>query len=237
MKNAGGAGRARLFINDHINPPSFSPYFTGPSFSDPEFGGYEMQQIAQRIHPDCTTLHMGIETHGEVGDVIYFAMPKASAGSVLSSDDLGDEDGELIIAETHFNPPCLAPFSNGLFPSDEIISGSGLYGFSDIDLQGISYCQVHGSVSSVAVKVEFTSSLVGQTVFAAALDIPNVQLTFGPQATTQVANVMFSTDDSMMPLKCAQPSAGGAPGCFAFFSSIRGGYFSNATFDFGSVTS
>jgi len=236
MKAAAGSGRARLFINDHINPPSFSPFFTGPSFTDPIYHGYEMGQVSQVIHPDCTVLHIGIEIHGASGDVIYFALPKACPGSSLTANDLGDEDGEMIVVETHFNPPSLAPCAM-TFPSDEMIPGSGLYGFTDLDLQGLSYCQMHGSVSAVTAKLEFTSPIVGQTVFAAALDVPNVQLTFGPQCATQVANVMYSSDDSMMPLKLGQPSAGNAPGCFAFFSSIRGGYFSNATFDFGSVIS
>lgn len=232
QKKQQGVGTARFYINDHINAPAFSSDITGVSYTHPVYGPCEF--IKTSIIPDrnCTSLDWGIETHGAAGDVYYIGTPTGKFGSCMTVDDLGQEQGEHIIADTHWNPPCMVPLS-GNFPGAPMIND--LIGWTDIDMEGLSYCQAHGSLRKINGKIEVTSSRAGMKVFVGALDIPNIRLTFGLQAEIQVANVGQSTNASMIPLKRGMAGTGAAPGCMALFSNVVSGPFSNMTFDFDDV--
>jgi len=233
MKTAGSTATARLFINDGINPPSFSPSLTGPTFSDPVYGGYQLEQVAQVISPLCTSLQIGIETDGVIGDIFYVANPTAIPGSSIADWQIGNDDQEIIYADTHFNAPSLVPWT-GTMPTTALISGSGLYGYTELDIEGLTFGQVHGSVRAVTTKLELTTPTVDQTMFLSPLNVPEIALTFGPQCNTEAANIMDASISSM-PLKPGTTAP--APGCFAMFTNVSGGSISSATVDFTDVIS
>jgi hypothetical protein len=119
-----------------------------------------------------------------------------------------------------------------------MIDGTALYGWPGIDLEAISYGQVHNSVSKVNCKIEFQSPVSGTECFVAAMEgamTPGVHLTFGPQAHCQVANAIVATSMSWLPLRVGPPNYGSPLGCFCMFSGHRAGSVTQITFDFDDV--
>jgi hypothetical protein len=175
-----------------------------------------------------------LEVHGIQRDISYLAIPTVKYGENILVNDLGQDVNELLRADTHWNPDFSVPFS-GTSPPEQLVRGSGLHGWGNLDLEALSLCQCHSSVSKVNCKIELTTQLPTLTFFVAALDVERVQLVFGPQATTQVANVMVVGGPAMLPLRTGEPWAGSPPGCFAMFCDRPRALLNIVTFDFDDV--
>lgn len=203
-------------------------------FVDLSTRNFELLTVTHSVSKDGVGLAVGVEFHGHEKDICYFAMPTLKYGSILKSSDLGQDYNELLRADTHWNPPFSVPFS-GATPTDELVKGSGLFGWINLDIEALSLCQCHSSVSKVNCKIELTTQLPGLTFFVAALDVERVQLVFGPQATTQIAHRMIVGGPTMLPLRIGEAWAGSPPGCFAMFCDKPGALLDNVTFDFDDV--
>jgi len=236
-----GANNVSLYINDGVGVVS-SPAAVGSSYVDADNNNYQFLIVEKVIDKNAPSLEFGLFLGGAIGDIVYWGIPTLKYGSGMQPQDLGQPHNEVVIANTHWNPPCTVPFGASspvapvpVWPATEITPGSLLYGFNDIDIEAISYGQCHGSVRKVNCKIEYQSPVVNSICFIAAFDVPAVALTFGPQAATQVANLSFPTNMTWLPLVTGQASAGAPPGTFCMFSNITGVEISNITFDFDDV--
>ncbi len=189
QKKQSGSGTWRLFIDDGVN-------HTSSAGAGVSVGGYEFKTFTVKVSDTPTQLNIGLIFDGAAGDIYYVALPTCVFGSSLNEDDLKQRPDE-IIESIHWNPPLLTPFVIA-FPATELVPGSGLYGWNNIDLEAISLGTCHASLASTSAKFEWKSKTVGAYVFAAD-HTSNQHLRFGVQAITQVANVN-DTDSGAWPL-------------------------------------
>lgn len=234
VKRSQSAASPRLFISDGVSPQSFSNSADGQRFNDAANLNFQLLTVTCTISPSAQSLNLGLEFHGVRDDICYCAIPTLKYGTTMSVHDLGQDINEQLRADTHWNPPFSVPFT-GASPATELVPKSGLFGWINLDIEALSLCQCHGSVSKVNCKIELTTQLPGLTFFVAALDVERVQLVFGPQATTQVAHRMVVGGPTMLPLRRGETWAGSPPGCFSMFCDKPGALLDNVTFDFDDV--
>lgn len=196
-KVQGGASTSRAFIQDDSGA-TFSAQATGASYTNPDtsYGGFQLITVTKRITANPTTLFMGVSMDGNSGDIAYMALPTCKYGTSMTIQDLEQRPDELI-ESIHWNPPLLTPFVIN-FPGTEIVSGSGLYGWNNIDLEAISCGTIHKSMAASYAKFEWKSGTVGAYIFAAD-NTSNQHLRFGVQSITNVANIN-NTDTGEWPM-------------------------------------
>ncbi|WFS02221.1 hypothetical protein [Rhizobium tumorigenes] len=190
QKLQGGSGTWALFVDDGVTS-TISAFGKGQSQ-----GGYEFKTLTVNVNANPLYLNIGIVFKGNSGDIYYVALPTAVIGSFLSSHGLGQRLDERM-ESIHWNPPLLTPMQIQ-FPNLELISGTGLYGWNQIDLEAISTCACHKSIATTFAKFEWKSGTVGAYAFASDY-ISNQHLRFGVQTITQTANVN-DTDSGEWPL-------------------------------------
>jgi hypothetical protein len=238
LKRTTTAASPRLFISDS-STSSFSEWAKVGALSDPTYGNYQLLTVSHPVHKQTTALALGVEFHGAKGDITYLATPTLKFGGLMLAADLGQNRSEFLRADTHWNPPSLVPFASTSpaqpLPNTTGQDNPGLFGWSNLDLEALSLCQCHSSVSKVNCKIELTTETPGLRFFVAALDEARVQLVFGPQQTTQVKNQMIVGGPAMLPLRTGEPWAGSPPGCFSMFCDRPNAAIANVTFDFDDV--
>lgn len=225
-KAQGGTPSSQLFINDGVNSPSFSATTTGTSYNNPNtnYGHYEFLSVTQSISSSTTTLGMGLQIAGAIADVLYFATPTCKYGSLMFQDDLGANYKEHIVANTHWNPPCFVPLTTAL-PSGQMISGVNLFGWPGLDIEALSYCECHNSVSKIGIQAEYGSTTSGARLFIACMKgnmVPSVPLTFGLECTPFSTNPGLAVAASMnlVPLAIGPDNHANPVGVFTIFGSI-----------------
>jgi hypothetical protein len=232
-----GAGGVVLNISDNATSTSSTP-FTGSSFVDANNNNYQFQSVTARVSLTASSLTINVLVPGAIGDIIYLGIPTMKFGTFMTVNDLGQNPHELIVANSHWNPPCTVPFTKS-FPATQIgTGGTGLYGWSGIDIEAIGLGQAHNSLSKMNCKIECQSPTVGLQFFVGAMAgdvVPSVPLTFGPQTHIQVANNIMATSMTWCPLRVGPSSFGSPPGTFAFFTGNPGGAVTQVTFDFDDV--
>lgn len=186
QKAQGGSGTWRMYIYDTVNGFRYSSNGTGASYTNASYNNFEFNSVTAAIDLNTTRIEIGIQFNGNAGDVYYVALPTGVFNDIITVDNLGQNTVDLMRTVGHWNPPLLTPFYIH-FPATEIIPGSGLYGYDNIDLEAISLCAVHNSVPMVKCKIEFTTNTVNATLLTGTkVDYSYI---FGPQQYTQVAGV------------------------------------------------
>lgn len=222
----GGSGTWAATITDSVNGTTTSIPGTGTSYTDSLYGGFEFISIQAPVSATSTNLTLSLNFNGAVGDVYYVSVPTAVLGYNLGRENLGQNKNEIIRSKGHWNPPLLTPLQI-TFPTSAFPSSGSLYGYSQCDLQALSMDTVDKSVAMVSCKLELTTPTVGASLFIAN-NLPT-GLIFGPQTTTQVANVLNSTSMTWLPLYDG--------GTFSMFTGNSGLVVTTGTFDFDSVMS
>jgi hypothetical protein len=178
----GGAGTWNISFGDNVNGTTVSSNGTGSGF-----GGYQFISVTHTIAQSATSYLFDINFNGTTSDVYYVALPTCAFVPSMVQSQLHQNSYELIRADNHFNPPLLTPLLIG-FPGTALVSGSGLCGWNNIDLEAISLGQVHKSITNAYAKVEWNTTTVGADIFTGTnLNVTN--LTFGLQTATQVSGV------------------------------------------------
>lgn len=222
----GGSGTWAIAITDNVTGTTTSIPGTGTSYTDSVYGGFEFISVQAQVSSTCTSLSLSLNFNGTTGDVYYVSVPTAVLGYNLARENLGQNKNEIIRSKGHWNPPLLTPLQI-TFPATAFPSSGALYGFSQCDIQALSMDTVDKSVAMVNCKLELTTPTVGASLFVAN-NLPT-GLIFGPQTTTQIANVLNSTSMTWLPLYDG--------GTFAMFTGNSGLVVTTGTFDFDSAMS
>ncbi len=199
--------------------------------------GYQFATVTADIDINTTFVEFGFGFTGAINSVAYIGRPTVKYGSAMRVTDLGQPRHEIIVARRHHNPPSMIPLVI-TFPPTEIAPGAGLYGYYGLDLEALGFGQVHNSVSKVNAKIETTCPAVGTIVFVCAMDgeiSASVDLVFGPQTRTIVANQEVDTSMTWLPLRKGPSNYGSPPGCFAIVGIPASGVIRTLTFDFDDV--
>jgi predicted outer membrane repeat protein len=191
QKVQGGANTGNAFIIDNGVTTVFSTPATGSSFSDPLYGGYQFLTATLTLSKTCTGFLVGFQSNGNSGDVLYFALPTLIYASSMSVNNCRQNSYDYIPATAHWNPPMLLGHTFN-FPGALSL---GLYSINGIDIEAISMCQCHGTVSQLVSKVEWVTNTQGAIVFSGNSvnvgggGLSTQSLKFGPQTYTNVAGV------------------------------------------------
>lgn len=238
-KTQTGTPSSKLYISDGITQTLSNPV-TGVSYTNPNtaYGHYEFLTVTQQVSMSATGLFMGIHTVGSGGDVLYVATPTCKYGGLMTIDDLGQNYQERIIATAHWNPPCFVPLTTSL-PAAQMISGVGLWGWPGLDIEALSLCECHNSVSKIGIQAEYGSSSSGARLFIACMKgdmVPSVPLTFGLECTPFSTNPSLAVAASMnmVPLAIGPSNHASPQGVFTIFGSIASQNV-NLTLDFCDV--
>lgn len=217
-----GSGGPCLMIDDGVTQ-SFSSPATGSSFVDANNNNYQFLWLDHTFDPNAPKVVAGLKFTGAIGDVCYMGGPPTlKYGTGITQDDLEQPQRELIDAFTHSNPPHLDPFRNSM-PGVEIVPGSGLYGYCNLDIWAMSYGQIHHSLSQVKTQIEHQSAQTNVGLWAAPLDpTGETSLAFGPKQFTQFKDIM-NADTAWLPFRPSNGYKGhrvGVPGTFSLFSNV-----------------
>lgn len=229
-----GTGPSIIYINDGTTVTN-STSLTGQSYVNAATNNYQLLTVTATISSTTNFLEIGFVFSGSTNDICYVAIPTLKIGTLMLQSDLGQPFQEVVVADTHWNPPILTPFAGVTWPGGQIVPSSGLYGWTDIDLEAISYGQVHNSIRKANAKIEFVGNTVGMLCFVGYLDIAAVQLTFGLQCVIAAAGITNCTNMSWVPLARGNSTTNTPSGCFCMFSATPSGGFTNITFDFDDV--
>jgi len=215
----------KLFMNDGVNS-TLSAATTGTSYNNPNtsYGHYEFLSVTKSISSSATTLGIGINISGTAADVLYLAIPTCKYGSFMTQDDLGANYQERIISNTHWNPPCFVPLTTNL-PSTQLISGTNLWGWAGLDIEALSFCECHNSVSKIGVQAEYGTTTSAARLFICSMKgdlVTAVPLNFGLELTPFSTNPALATSASMglVPLTVGPSGFANPPGCFVIIGNV-----------------
>jgi hypothetical protein len=114
------------------------------NYSNHETRDFQFLFVNHHVGLNANRLHVGLEVHGIQRDISYLAIPTVKYGENILVNDLGQDVNELLRADTHWNPDFSVPFS-GTSPPEQLVRGSGLHGWGNLDLEALSLCQCHSS--------------------------------------------------------------------------------------------
>jgi len=193
----GGGSTGNIYIQDSAGT-TFSSALTGVSL-----GGYQFVSVTRTISQTATSVQFGFQPSGNSGDVFDVCLPTAAFVPSMVQSQLHTNTYEKTVAFSHWNPPLLTPDIVN-FPTAALGGAAPtLYGYNTNDLEAMTFGEVHNTVGHVWGKLEWktAASWIGCNIFMGGfVNTGNGALTFGLQAAGQVANIVFPTSMSPVPL-------------------------------------
>lgn len=193
----GGVNTGNIYIQDSAGT-TFSPALVGVSL-----GRYQFVLVTRTISQTATAVQLGFQPNGNSADLFDVCLPTAAFVPSMVQSQLKTNTYEKTVAFSHWNPPLLTPDIVN-FPAAALGGAAPtLYGYNTNDLEAMTFGEVRFTAGHVWAKLEWKTAAtwVGCNIFMGGfVNTGNGALTFGLQAAGQVANIVYPTSMSPVPL-------------------------------------